>query len=418
MLLSKKTTIHLNKTEANILGHMNYAAYKLWNVCNYERHNYKELGLAEYPDWYYQKSHHKSDVWFKALPSQTAQEVCKLLDKSWKSFYRLKKTGGIENPNPPGFRHKGMAVTYMQNGLVHEAGSDTVRLTLSRQLKEHMQSAYQVHEKYLSLKNCIFKSMARIKQIHLYPPEEDGACTVIAVYEVEDTKLLPDNGHYLSIDLGLHNLMTCYDSKGRSFILGRKYLSICRRYDKEIARVQSQWASTQAAQGIRYPKSSKYLLKLYKRKKNSIWDYLHKLTRYLVDYCQKEGIHTVVTGDVTGIRKGKDLGNRTNQKLHGLPYAQIYTMLEYKLSLYGIRFVKQTESYTSQCSPFSKKVSKGCAVKTNRCMRGLYKDGAVIFQADAVGAYNILRQYFAVSGNKQKLSVSGLSDPKIIKVAV
>jgi len=51
-------------------------------------------------------------------------------------------------------------------------------------------------------------------------------------------------------------------------------------------------------------------------------------------------------------------------------------------------------------------------------MRGLYKDGAVIFQADAVGAYNILRKYFAVSGNKQKLSVSGLSDPKIIKVAV
>lgn len=93
-------------------------------------------------------------------------------------------------------------------------------------------------------------------------------------------------------------------------------------------------------------------------------------------------------------------------------------MLEYKLSLYGIRFVKQTESYTSQCSPFSKEVSKGCAVKTNRCMRGLYKDGAVIFQADAVGAYNILRKYFAVSGNKQKLSVSGLSDPKIIKVAV
>ena len=90
MLLSKKTVIQLNETEANILGHMNYAAYKLWNICNYERYNYKELGLEEYPDWYYQKSHHRSDMWFKALPSQTAQEICKLLDKSWKSFYRLK----------------------------------------------------------------------------------------------------------------------------------------------------------------------------------------------------------------------------------------------------------------------------------------------------------------------------------------
>ena len=34
---------------------MCYAASKLWNVCNYERRRYKELGLEKYPDWYYQK---------------------------------------------------------------------------------------------------------------------------------------------------------------------------------------------------------------------------------------------------------------------------------------------------------------------------------------------------------------------------
>jgi putative transposase len=55
MLLSHKTTVKLNTIDSNIIGHMCYAAYKLWNVCNYERRNYKELGLSEYPDWYYQK---------------------------------------------------------------------------------------------------------------------------------------------------------------------------------------------------------------------------------------------------------------------------------------------------------------------------------------------------------------------------
>lgn len=50
MVLSKETTVILTNEEANILGHMNYAAYKLWNVCNYERNNYKDLGLSEYPD--------------------------------------------------------------------------------------------------------------------------------------------------------------------------------------------------------------------------------------------------------------------------------------------------------------------------------------------------------------------------------
>lgn len=32
MLLSQKTTIRLNKSESNIIGHMCYAAYKLWNA--------------------------------------------------------------------------------------------------------------------------------------------------------------------------------------------------------------------------------------------------------------------------------------------------------------------------------------------------------------------------------------------------
>lgn len=142
------------------------------------------------------------------------------------------------------------------------------------------------------------------------------------------------------------------------------------------------------------------------------------MTRYIVEYCRERNIHTVVAGDITGIRKGNNLGKQINQKLHGLPYAQIYIMLEYKLSQYGIRFEKQSEAYTSQCSPLSENVSKEYAVKTNRCRRGLYKDGKLIFQADAVGAYNILRKYNAVSGNNKKLSVSGLSDPKVIKVAV
>ena len=97
MLLTHETTIVLNKNDANIVGHMCYAAYKLWNVCNYERNNYKNLGLEKYPDWYDQKSKHKDDLWFKSLPSQTAQEICKLLDKSWKSFYRLKESLTIKS---------------------------------------------------------------------------------------------------------------------------------------------------------------------------------------------------------------------------------------------------------------------------------------------------------------------------------
>ena len=40
MLLSKKTSIKVSQEYANVIGHMCYAASKLWNVCNYERQHY------------------------------------------------------------------------------------------------------------------------------------------------------------------------------------------------------------------------------------------------------------------------------------------------------------------------------------------------------------------------------------------
>ena len=73
---------------------------------------------------------------------------------------------------------------------------------------------------------------------------------------------------------------------------------------------------------------------------------------------REQGITCVVAGDIRNIRKGKDLGHRTNQKFHNLPYNRLYSMMEYKLKMYGIRFVRQEESYTSQCSPLSPEVEK------------------------------------------------------------
>ena len=418
LLLSKHTMIQLNRDYANIIGHMCYAAYKLWNVCNYERLHYRELELSRYPDWYYQKSAHKADLWYKSLPSQTAQEVLKLLDKAWKSFYALKKSGGIENPRPPYFKQEGMVITYMQMGIVHESGSDLVRLSIPKQLKEHMRSAYGIHDNFLFLKNKVFQDMDRIKQIKLYPPDRKGGCRMILIYEIPDVERKPDNGRYLSIDPGLHNLLTCYDNEGSSFIMGRNYLSICRECDKEISRVQSQWGKQQTKNGVKYPKPSKHVLRLYEKKRNKIHDYLHKVTRQIADHCKEHGINTVVIGDLQGIREGNDKGSRVNQQLHGLPYEKIYGMLEYKLTLEGISLIRQEESYSSQCSPNTPEVSKEYAKKGNRKHRGLYQENGKIWNADAVGAYNILRKYHAVSGGGFLMPVSGLDQTRVVKVAV
>ena len=240
---------------------------------------------------------------------------------------------------------------------------------------------------------------------------------IIAVYEVADMVFLPDNGKYLSIDLGVKNPFTCYDSiTSSSFIIGRDYKAICHKYDKLIARYQSICELQQAAAGIKYPKPSKRVLMLYKKKRHCINDYFHKCTRYIVSYCKEYDIHTVVIGDITNIRDGKDLGDANNQTFHALPYKKIYGMLEYKLAMEGIRLIVIKEAYSSQCSPLLENVCKAHAVKNNRKTRGLYVDNNYIWNADSVGAFNILRLYFIKENKIINFKPKHLSNP--LKVAV
>ncbi len=42
MLLSHRTSVKIRPEYSNITGHMCYVASKIWNICNYERHHYKE----------------------------------------------------------------------------------------------------------------------------------------------------------------------------------------------------------------------------------------------------------------------------------------------------------------------------------------------------------------------------------------
>lgn len=415
MKLSKKTVVRVTDAESNIIGHMTYAARKLWNICNYERYNYQKLGLAKAPSWYSQKKDYKDTLWFKSLPSQTAQEVCKLLDKSWKSFYVLKKSGGIKNPRPPRYKQYNIPVTYMQNGI--RKNGDTIRLTVSKTLKAYMLATYTIDVNYLYLRNPCFQDVDNVKQLKLYPPQK-GKMEVVIVYEIPDVTVKPDNGKYLAIDIGLHNLMTCYSTEGKSFILGRKYFSIARKYDKELMRVQSQWHAAQTASGAKRLKSSKHIKALHTKKKRCLNDYLHKLTHWLAEYCDNYDIHTVIIGDLTGIRDNYDMGRINNQKFHILPYKQIYDLLSYKLAMRGISAIMQSEAYSSQCSPLVPAVVKEYASKEKRVHRGMYKDGDCSWNADTVGAYNILRLYLQENHDRHILGPLQHHYPSVVKVAV
>ena len=268
-----------------------------------------------------------------------------------------------------------------------------------------------------TLHSPVFESIDNIKLVKLYPPDDNGYMDMIVIYEVENTEAKPDNGRYLSIDPGLNNIMTCYDStNGKTFILGRQLFSIERKYLKEIGRVQSEWYSIQTKTGVKYPKSSKHIQSLYRKMNSCLNDYTHKITRWLTAYCVENNINTVIFGDITRIRDNFDKGNVLNQRMHSWPFRRILEKLRYKLALEGITLLMQSGSYSSQCSPLSPEVSAKYAEKQKRVKRGLFVDGERSWNADAVGAYNILRLYGQKTG--KEIRMADLSMPYVVKVAV
>ena len=394
MLLVRKCVVYDPESEA-ILKHMSYSAAKLWNVGNYEKRNYRLLGMEKFPDWYDQKKRLKANFFYKNLPSQTAQDVLQELQEAWKSFFRLCETRGVKNPRPPRFKRKDMDITFLQAGICQRDG--LIRLTISKQLKEYLgrlgNGADFIYLKAGPLSNTIIRQL-RVKLLG------NGKIQLSAVYQKEAPAVLEDNGRYLSIDLGIRNTFTCYNSvTGTAFII-KGFLEIQQGCNKQIAHYQSIHAKQQAALGIRYPKPSKRVQFLYKKRNRTIIDFLHKATAWIRDYCVRNRIHTVVIGDISRIREENTLGRKNNQPFHAFPYRTIYQMLGYKLALCGISLNMQDESYSSQCAPTSKRVDKGHPAKYKRCKRGLFKDNGTIYNADAVGAYNILRLYLHKTGRE------------------
>lgn len=417
VILTKKFYLKPTKSQSIILGSMCKSSAKLWNVANYEKRNYKELGFERYPNWYDQKKRLKTNFWYKNLPSQTAQEVLNALEKSWKSFFKLKETGGTRNPRPPRFKKKGSKhnIKYLNNGFKIE--KDIIRFSIPKQQREYLKSTYGIESKYLYVKIKGFSQLnLKVKEIE-FKPLKNGDYEILIAHKVKISKLKKDNGKYVSIDLGVVNLMTCYDNfNKRSFIIsGKQWLSINRYFDKKISYYQNIGDKQQTSKGIKYPRKTKRVKKLYDKRKKQLNHLIHCATKTIVEYCIENDISKVIIGDIKNIRENANLGKVNNQKFHKLPFKQIVDKLTYKLKFEGIEVIKINERYTSQCPPLSKDVSKRYAKKSNRKHRGLYIDDNLIFNADSVGAFNIMRLFIKKSKKDIKLTPKGLSNPTTYK---
>jgi IS605 OrfB family transposase len=133
---------------------------------------------------------------------------------------------------------------------------------------------------------------------------------------------------------------------------------------------------------------------------NKINTYLHQSSRYLIDFCVRNELNTIIVGHNKFWKQESNMSKIGNQRFVSIPFDNLVKMIQYKGLLKGITVLYQEESYTSKASflnldymPVYGDLYKG-SFSGYRYKRGLYKirGKSIFINADVNGSYNILRK--------------------------
>jgi len=356
---------------ALLLGLLGYSATKLWNTAVWHaKEAWKTTGKIP--------SYAKMDVvikqehplWYRRLHSQSAQAVLEELWQSYRSWFALRKKGD-EKAKPPGFRRKTnlSSVTFKQNAVKWNPRMSMVRFSIPKDI-------YGKQFLYLKVRmpkgTCLAEDNIQLARlIH-----HNDTWSAHFVYNITFPEL-KGVGETMAIDLGMKHLAATACTDGDTTLWsGGELAALERHFDKQKSKTtRSRSRKTHV---------------LNKKRSRQRTHLLHSFTKSLVSDADARGVSTIIVGDLTDIRDGKNWGDSGNQQLHKWPFDKIIKMLTYKARLKGIPVVKESEDYTSQTCCIC-----GTKCKSNRVHRGLYvcnQCGAVI-NADVNGAINILKRY-------------------------
>ena len=309
-----------------------------------------------------------NNIDYRAIPyAQSAQQVLRQVDKQYKAFYASIKSKKMQDKKVrlPKYKDK-------ENG---------------RNIFVYTNQCAKVSNRIVYLKTkqgtLSFNIVAdNIQQVRLVP--KGNHIIVEIIYNVE-YKLKEDNNRYASIDLGLDNLCTLASNVAQSIIVNGKPLkSINHHYNKTKAILQSKLSNNKH--------TSKRINRLTLRRNRKIKDYMHKVSRKIVDYMEANSLNTLFVGKNVGWKDSINLGKTNNQNFVSIPYNMLIQMLEYKCKLAGINIVIVNESYTSKCSFLDgEKIQKHDIYKGKRVKRGLFiSSKGIKINADINGSLNIM----------------------------
>ncbi len=366
--------IQLKKTA--LFSYLCHLSKNLYNLANYYvRQEYFCFGnwLRYYDLWYMLKD----KAPYKKLPSQTAQQILKLVEKNWKSFFKSLKIHRMHpkkyygSPKPPRYKKK---------------DGEYILIFTNQQCRIKGSFLYFPKKSLLSPIKTRIKS--KLHQVRIIPK---GLYYILEIiYQKEVINLGLDRQRIIGIDLGLNNIITLVNNAGLqpAIIKGGIIKSINQFYNKQLAK----YKSIKDKQGI--SSETKKIQQLTQRRNNKINYIFHKISRTLINYCIKNDFGTIVIGYNKTWKNKIKFGKRNNQNFVQIPFSILISQIKYKSELIGIDILLEPEFFTSKCSFLdNESIKKHKKYEGRRICRGLYQSQkGKIINADVNGAYNILKK--------------------------
>jgi putative transposase len=99
-------------------------------------------------------------------------------------------------------------------------------------------------------------------------------------------------------------------------------------------------------------KKSKQLSKLYRTRTKRFRHAVAAFVRQLIMDLYRQGVSTIVIGELTGIRSNSDHGRQGNAMVHNYwSHKHVADRLKWTAEEYGIKVERISEAYTSQTCP-------------------------------------------------------------------
>lgn len=406
MILTQKNKLYLNDGDKFILDKLSYHSARLYNSCNYIIKEYFELNNS-YLNYNEQYHRVKLNEHYSILITDSSQQIHRIVDRNFKSFFsllKLKQKGKYSSPvKIPNYLKKDEGWSIFIAGRSARIKNGKVYVGLSKKFRE----LYNIDKKDITFDLPPNLVITKLQQLQIKPTYGGKEYEILFCYEKENDIKSLNKEKYLSIDCGLDNLLTAFNSENKeSFIIdGKPLKSINQFYNKTKGKLQSEYERNKVKD-----KNTKRFIKLAEKRKNVINNYFNNTVNKVVNYCIDNDIANIVIGDFKGIKNGINIGKKNNQNFVSVPFGMLKRKLETKCEYYGINYIQQEESYTSKCSALDlEPVKKHERYVGKRVKRGLFNSAnGVLINADVNGAINILRKYKCKSGGDLSLTdVSG-----------